>query len=197
MTPFDYSTPPPQSALNLIPAKTVALVRMTINAGGSGEGGMLTPSKDGACDLLRYSLIVLDGPHAKRKIFGQHIVEGPDEKYEEQKWRSVKLLRRVLEFAFNLSANDPSPEAKAKLNVEYSAFDGLVFYARLGIEPGNGDWPAKNVLAGTVTRNESDWPGPVEQAPRPSGSEAPGRPAPPVSNGSPVPIARPAWADEE
>jgi hypothetical protein len=78
--PFDYSTPPPQSALNLIPAKRIERVRMSVNAGGSGEGGMLTPSKDGACDLLRYSLVVLDGPNAKRKIFGQHIVEGPDEK---------------------------------------------------------------------------------------------------------------------
>ena len=33
MTPFDYSTPPPQSALNLIPGKTIARVRMSVNAG--------------------------------------------------------------------------------------------------------------------------------------------------------------------
>ena len=193
--PFDYSTPPPQSALNLIPAKTITLVRMSVNAGGAGEGGMLTPSKDGACELLRCSLVVLDGPHAKRKVFGQHIVEGPDEKYEEQKWRSVKLLRRVLKSAFNLSANDPSPEAKAKLNVDFSAFDGLVFYARIGIELGNGDWPAKNVLAGTVTRNESDWPGPIEQSLRDAHPPVPpSSPAPaPVS---PAAIARPAWAQE-
>jgi hypothetical protein len=105
------------------------------------------------------------------------------------------LLRRVLESAFNLSANDPSAEAKAKLNVEYSAFDGIVFYARIGIEPGNGDWPAKNVLAGTVTRNESDWPGPIEQPSRDSSSQPPVSPAsaPPVS---PAAIARPAWAEE-
>ena len=193
MTPFDYSTPPPQSALNLIPAKTIAPVRMSVNAGGSGEGGMLTPSKDGACELLRYSLVVLDGPHAKRKIFGQHIVEGPDDKYEEQKWRSVKLLRRVLESALNLSANDPSAEAKAKLNVDYAAFDGLTFYARLGIEPGNGDWPAKNVLSGAVTRNEGDWPGPIEQPPRDPPPVPPSSLSPPVA---PAPIPRPPWAQE-
>ena len=38
MTPFDYSTPPPQSALNLIPAKTIALVRMSVNAGMRRRG---------------------------------------------------------------------------------------------------------------------------------------------------------------
>jgi hypothetical protein len=192
MTPFDYSTPPPQTALNLIPAKTIARVRMNVTAGGSGEDFMLTPSKDGACELLRYSLVVLGGEYDKRRIFGQHIVEGPDDKYEDQKWRSRKMLRRVLESAFNLAGNDTSPEAKEKLNVGYAAFDGLVFYARIGIEPGNGDWPAKNVLAGAVTRNEGDWPGPIEQTSRANRSEASPSPSPPVS---PAAIARPSWAE--
>ena len=40
-----------------------------------------------------------------------------------------------------------SAEAKAKRTVGDAAFDGLVFYARIGIEPGDGDWPPKNVLS--------------------------------------------------
>ena len=39
MTPFDYSTPPPQTALNLIPAKAIMPVIMNIKPGGSGEDG--------------------------------------------------------------------------------------------------------------------------------------------------------------
>jgi len=196
MTAFDYSTPPPQSALNLIPGKTIALVRMTINAGGAGEDGMRTHSKNGACELLAYSLVVLAGAHAKRKILGQFIVDGALDKYEDQIWRSRKTLKRILDSAFNLAANDMSAEAKAKRTVGDAAFDGLVFYGRIGIEPGDGDWPPKNVLAGVVTRNETDWPGPVEQTARPNGDESPGSASPPVSPGSPAPIPRPKWAPE-
>jgi hypothetical protein len=196
MMPFDYSTPPPQSALNLIPGKTITLVRMTVNAGGVGDDGAWTHSKNGSCELLSYSLAVLDGAHAKRKILGQFIVDGPLDKYEEQIWRSRKTLKRILDSAFNLDPNDMGTEAKAKRTVGDAAFDGLVFYARSGIEPGSGDWPPKNILAGTVTRNEADWPGPIEQTPRANGSEAPARPSPPVSPAAPAPIARPNWVPE-
>jgi hypothetical protein len=198
MTPFDYSTPPPQTALNLIPAKTIVLACMTINPGGAGEDGMLTHSKTGTCELLSYSLTVRAGEYAKRKILGQFIVGGPPDKYEDQTWRSRRTLKRILDASFNLDPSAMSPEAKAKRNVDFVAFDGLVFHARIAIEPGNGDWPAKNILAGTVTRNEGDWPGPIEQTPRPNGSEAsstPGRPSPPDSPVSPAPIARPSWAE--
>ena len=116
MTPFDYSTPPPQRALNLIPEKTITRVRMTINAGGVGEDGMLTLSKKG-CEMLSYVLVVTAGEHAKRKILGQFIVDGPADKYEDQIWRSRKTLRRILNSAFNLDSNDMSAEAKAKRTV--------------------------------------------------------------------------------
>jgi hypothetical protein len=194
MTPFDYSAPPPQSALNLIPGKTIARARMTIKAGGVGEDGMLTVSQSGSgCEMLAYVLTVLDGPYAKRKVFGQFI-EGPLEKYEDQFWRSVRMRKRILESAYNLDPRDPTPETKAKLNVSYAGFDGLVFYARIGIEPGNGDWPAKNTLAGTVTKNESDWPGPIEQPARDPSSPPPVSPSSPAPV-SPAAIARPAWAE--
>jgi hypothetical protein len=195
MPPFDYSTPPPQSALNLIPEKTIELVRMIINAGGAGEDGVWTHSKNGACELLSYSLTVLAGAHAKRKIPGQFIVGGPPDKYEDKIWRSRKTLKRILDSAFNLDPSDMSAEAHAMRTVSDAAFDGLVFYARIGIEPGTGDWPPKNVLAGVVTRNENDWPGPVEQTPRPDGGGSPSA-SPSSQPVSPAPIARPSWAEE-
>jgi hypothetical protein len=195
MTPFDYSVPPPQAALNLIPAKTIARLRMDINAGGVGEDGMLTLSKSGSgCEMLSYTLTVLDGPHAKRKIFGQFI-EGPRDRYEDQFWRAVRMRKRILESAYNLDPRDTKPETKAKLNVSYAGFDGRVFYGRVGIEPGNGDWPAKNVLAGTVTRNEGDWPGPIEQPP-PDSSPPVSPSSPSQPSASPAAIERPAWARE-
>jgi hypothetical protein len=190
MMPFDYSTPPPATAMNLIPAKTIALVRMTVNAGNAGESGMLTHAKSGLCDMLAYSLVVIAGPHAKRKIHGQFIVESADSKYEDQIWRSRRVLKRILDSAFNLDPNDMSPEAKAKRTVGDEAFDGLMFYARIGIEAASVDWPAKNTLSGVVTLNESDWPGLVEQA----WSEAHSLVSSPVSS---TPTTRPRWADEE
>jgi hypothetical protein len=189
MTLFDYSTPPPTKALNLIPAKTVALVRMDIIAGGIGEEGMLTRSKSGACDLLSYSMTVLTGAYAKRKLFGQFIVESENDKYGDQIWRSRKMLRRILLSAFNLDPNDVSSEARAKLKVDYEAFNWLAFYARVGIEPERDTFPAKNILAGTVTRNEVDWPGPIKQDP--DEDESPASDLPPAA--SPAPIPPPPW----
>jgi hypothetical protein len=197
--PFDYSTPPPASALNLIPKDTVALVQLSINAGGVGEDGMLTSSRDGACSMLAYSAAVIDGPYAGRKIFGQWIVEGAPEKYEENVWRSRKVLKRILLSAFNFSSSDNSPEVKARLTVGYQAFHGLKFIARIGIEKGNDVWPDKNSVIGAVTRDQRDWPGPVPEAPPfNGGGPSPSPVASPAgaSPASPAPIARPPWAQE-
>ena len=139
--------------------------------------------------MLVFTLTGLSGEHAKRKIFGQLIVGGAPEKYDELIWRSRKLLKRILDSAFNLDPNDKSPEAKAKLNAGYDAFDGLKFYARIGVDMGNADWPAKNTITGTVTNNEPEWPGPIEQASRQDREPS----SPPVSS-TPA-IARPAWAE--
>jgi hypothetical protein len=117
MQPFDYSTPPPASALNLIPRKTVALVRMSVNAGGVGEDGMLSHSKSGTCDLLSYSLTILAGQYEKRKVCGQFIAEPEDDKYGDQVWRGRKMRKKILQSAFNLDSNDVSSEAKATLTI--------------------------------------------------------------------------------
>ena len=106
------------------PRKDNRRVRMTINAGGVGEDGMLTLVKKG-CEMLSYVLVVIAGPHAKRKIHGQFIVDSTADKYEDQIWRSRRTLRRILKSAFNLDPNDISAEAKAKRTVGDEAFDDL------------------------------------------------------------------------
>ena len=66
---FDYTDAPEQRGTELIPADTVATVQVTIRPGGAGEGGLLKRSKDGGCEMIDAEFVVVDGPHAKRKLW--------------------------------------------------------------------------------------------------------------------------------
>ena len=68
--------PPNSGVPNSIPDDTVATVQVTIRPGGAGEGGLLKRSKDGGCEMLDLEFVVVDGPHAKRKLWERMIVSG-------------------------------------------------------------------------------------------------------------------------
>jgi hypothetical protein len=180
--------------LHLIPDKTVVLVRMGIKPGGVGEDGALTVSRKGDSKLLYCSFTPVGAEYASHKIFDQWIVDGAPETVGTFIARSYRLLKSILNSAFTLDPNDSSAEAQAKRNVGYSAFDGLVFYARIGVRPEETLYEAKNIVTGAVVKGQPDWPGAIDPsmqsspnsggAPRNGGTEAQPR----------VPIGRPSWA---
>jgi len=96
-----------------------------------------------------------------------------------------------------LKPKDVSPEAHAARTVSLKWFDGKNFIAKIGIEKGgprkdgSGNYADKNVLAGVITPDKTDWH-PFEQPPPfdgggsdPTGS-TPSTPA--------APVERPDWA---
>jgi hypothetical protein len=193
--PYDYSdAPPPQP--DLIPHGTIATVVLHIRAGGIGEDGMLTRSKDGGCEMLNCELAVADTIHKGRKFWEYLILEGTTDGHAKSIGINRNTLKAILDSALGLQPDDVSPQARATRTVRLSRFEGMTFIAKIGIEQGKpkkdggGNWPDKNILAGVITPDRREWH-PIEQPQLPlnGGGGAASAAAAPAG-----PVARPGWA---
>src|SRR5262249_4357028 len=173
-TPYDYTDVPKSTAIPRDTIATIATIAMHINAGGVGEDGMLTRSKDGACEMLNATFTLLDGEHAKRKFFQNFVLAGTSDGHAQAAEISLRTLRAILESARGIMPDDASPEARALRTASLKDFDRLSFMAKLGVEKGDGNYPDKNFIASVITPDRKEWH-PVEQ-PRPlaggSGAES-------------------------
>ena len=133
---FDYSDAPEQRSDELIPAGAVATLQIKIRPGNVGEGGWLTRSRNGECEMLDLEFTVVDGPHIKRKVYERWVVVGTTSGQEQAAEISNGRLRAVLESARGVKPDDMSDEARKKRTAEYSDFDGMRFVAKIGIEKG-------------------------------------------------------------
>ena len=142
-------------SFDLIPADTVAHVRMTIRPGSVGDGGWLTQSQSSDAQYLNCEFIILEGPHAKRKFWGNLTVLGGkvNEKNESIAGNITRAtLRAILESARNVRPDDESDDAKRKRLVNgYGDFNGAEFWTRIGVEPARDQYAAKNKLGGVIT----------------------------------------------
>jgi hypothetical protein len=190
---FDYTDAPAQRGAELIPADTVATVQLTIQPDGAGEGGLLTRSKDGSCEMLDMVFVVVDGPHVNRKLWERAIINGTTDGHAKAVEIYRGKFRAILESARGIKPNDTSKEAREARTAELGDFDGLRFIAKIGIEKGRPkndgsgeNYPDRNTIAAVITPDRKDWHT-VEQVPRPTR---------PVAGDSAVvvPIAKPVWA---
>ena len=142
-------------SFDLIPADTVAHVRMTIRPGSVGDGGWLTQSQSSDAQYLNCEFIILEGPHAKRKFWGNLTVSGGkvNEKGESIAGNITRAtLRAILESARNVRPDDETDDAKRKRLVNgYGDFNQIEFWARTGVEPARDQYAAKNKLGGVIT----------------------------------------------
>lgn len=189
---FDYSDAPEQRGDELIPAGTVATLQMKIRSGNAGEGGLLTRSKNGECEMLDLEFTVVDGPHMKRKLWANWVLSGTTPGHKTAAEISHGRLRAILESARGVMPDDMSNEARKKRTAEYSDFDGMRFVARIGIEKGkakdNGtgeNYPDRNTIAMIITPDKKGWHT-VEQTPP--------EPKSPGPASAPAAISKPAWA---
>jgi hypothetical protein len=92
----------------------------------------------------------------------------------------------MLDSALFLDPADKSDETRKKRLVEYRAFDGLVFLAMIGIEPGKDGFADKNIIARVITKEMPQWGGrpPIGQL-DPYVSSA---------GAASAPIVKPSWA---
>jgi hypothetical protein len=185
---FDFNDATEQRNFDLIPADTVATLRMKIRPGQAGDGGWLRRAKDGKSEALDCEFTVVDGPHAKRKFWTLFTVAGTTDGHATAKEISFMRLRAILESARGIKPDDKSDAAKkARCINGYEDFSGIKFIGKVGIEPAQGQFRAKNTLLEIITPDRKEW---QQSNNVPAPETAPAAPQPAATTA----IARPAWA---
>jgi len=185
MASYDFNDAETQRNFDVIPDGTIAPVRMTVRPGGAGEGGWLRRSKDGGSEALDGEFVVLDGPFAKRKFWMLLTIAGTTAGHVEAGNISAGKLRAILESARGIKPDDTSDAAKQARRIEsYGDLNGISFLARIGVEPPQNGYKAKNRLDHVITPDEKAWQ-PVTQ-------ELAAAPA--KSASTPAKINRPNWS---
>jgi hypothetical protein len=196
---FDLNTANKQtSGDSIIPDGTAVPVHATLRPGGAGDGGWLKRNRDGTCLMLDFEFTVLDGDFARRKFWSMLVVEGETEGQQKAADISRSRLRAMLESARGINPADESEKAVAARRVaSLQDFDGLRFWAVVGVEKGKDGYKDRNVLKAVVTPDRKDWIQ-LEQVARqassrpvPSGTTAPASKPTAVKAGS---AGRPSWA---
>jgi hypothetical protein len=189
MFSYDFNDADTQRNFDVIPDGTIATLRMTVRPGSAGEGGWLRRSKDGNSEALDCEFVVRDGPLAKRKFWSLFTVAGSTPGHAEAAKISAGKLRAILESARGIKPDDKSDAAKeARCIKSYGDLNGLTFVARIGVEPPQNGYKAKNRLDHIVTPDAKAWH-PVAQDP------VAAQPAEPAKHAStPAKINRPDWA---
>jgi hypothetical protein len=179
----------PQRSFDVIPDGTIVPVELTVRPGNAGEGGWLRRAKDGRSAGLDCEFTVTDGEHFKRKFWVLFTLEGATVKHAEAGEISRSKLRAILESAHGIRRDDRSEAANKARDVGYDAFNGLRFLVRVGVEPAQNGYKAKNTLDKVVTPDEVAWRK-LEQTPKAATSTA----APSTETPAPAAIAKPEWA---
>ncbi len=190
---MDFNSAGEQRSGELIPDGVVATVHLTIKPGGAGEGGWLKRNKTGDASMLELEFTVVDGPHAKRKVWEHWMVEGSTEGQAKAAEISASRIRAVLESANGVRPDDESDNAKQRRRISsWGDLDGLRFPIKIGIEKGEGNYKDKNKIVEIVTPDRKAWIK-IEQLPRQASMAVqPSVAAQANANGQKA--ARPAWA---
>ena len=187
---MDFNDVGEQRNFEVIPDGAIATVRMGVRQRNAGKGGWLRRSNDLKSEALDCEFVVLDGPFAKRKFWTLFTVAGTTEGHKEAADISNRRLRAMLESARGIRPDDKSDAAKeARRTTSYGDFNGLSFIVRIGVEPPQNGYKAKNKLDSVITPNETGWHAVTQQSePAATPSTTVAKPA-----STPAPIARPQW----
>lgn len=138
-----------QSEYSLIPANTFAKARLVIKPGNHFSDPMLTASKNNDSSYLNVEFIILEGQHAKRKIFDKIGITGSDVWINMGKAR----IRAILESAKNINPKDISETAMnaRKIN-SFDELNNLDVVIKIGIgSDKSGAYQDKNRVVSIIT----------------------------------------------
>ncbi len=190
----DFNSADDQNSFDLIPKGTVVKVRMTIKPGGYDDpaqgwtGGYATQNQTTGSVYLNCEFVVLDGPHARRKMWsliGLHSNKGPE-------WANMgrAYIKGILNSARGLHPQDNSPQAQqARRITGFVDLDGIEFVGKVEMEKDQyGE--DKNVIKLAITPDRKDYAAVMGNvAPQPA-QQAPASQQQPTA----APTGRPSWA---
>lgn len=188
------------AAFDLIPANTLVKVTLTIRPGGAGPEGWLTQSRTSSALYLNTEAVVLEGPHARRRIYtrigfkGKSVNERGEDTYAN---RGRALIRGILESARGIKASDQSEAARAARMIRsLGDLNGLDFVAKVGVEKdrNNPDYAGRNVIKAAIGPEHAQYAAVMGAAP--SAGMAVTAQTPPAQSASPAPSSSgaPFWA---
>lgn len=201
----DFNSAEEQSSYDVIPKGTMVKVRMTIKPGGYDDesqgwtGGYATRNDTKGSVYLNCEFVVLEGKHAKRKIWtniGLFSPNGPE-------WADMgrSFIRGILNSARGISGKDNSPNAQTARRINGIAdLDGMEFVGKLAIgEDQNGD--PKNEIRTAITPDHKEYaalmgqitPPTTSNAPAPAGQPAQAAPQSETAQAAPD-NGKPSWA---
>ena len=192
----DFNDAEEQREFALIPPKTLAKVIMAIRPGGYDDqsqgwtGGYATRSDKTGAVYLNAKFTILEGPFAKRVVFGLiglYSPKGPD-------WTNMgrSFLRAILNSARGIHPADQTPQAQTARRIRgFADLDGVEFVVRIDVEKDqNGE--DKNVVKAAIQPDSKEYAalmGAVSRAPVPTGGFSSSAPA-----AAPAVSTRPTWA---
>jgi hypothetical protein len=155
---FDFNGPKPLAAgIELIPANTLAKVRLTVRPGAAGPDGWSTRSRSSDALYLNTEAVILEGPYAKRHVYARIGIKGKSvNEHREDIYanRGRSLIRGILESARGVHPNDGSDGARAARTIRsLGELNGLTFAARIGVYRDRRDLNAgpRNVIVAAIT----------------------------------------------
>lgn len=191
-----------QREFALIPPKTLAKVIMAIRPGGYDDanqgwtGGYATRSDKTGAVYLNAKFTILEGPFAKRVVFGLiglYSPKGPD-------WTNMgrSFLRAILNSARGIHPADQTPQAQTARRIRgFADLDGVEFVVRIDVEKDqNGE--DKNVVKAAIQPDSKEYAalmGAVSRAPVPTGGFSSSAPATHATPAAAAAVStRPTWA---
>lgn len=135
---------------------------------------------------------MVDGEYAKRKFWTLFTLGGADDGHAKAAEINRGKLRAILESANGIRPDDDSDAAQqARRTTSYGDFNNMHFVGRIGVEPPQNGYKAKNTLEKVITPDLVGWH-PVAQIDKPAPSAAPAAAATPAPTSSVAPRAAPA-----
>lgn len=196
----DFNDAEQQQSFDLIPKGTIVKVRMTIKPGGYDDpslgwiGGYATQSTTTGAVYLSTESVVLEGPHARRKMWGNiglYSSKGPT-------WGNMgrTFIRALLNSARNISPQDNSPQSTGARRIrDFSELDGIEFLAKVEIEK-DAKGEDRNVLGQVIEPDHKDYAAHMGSMTRSNAPATPAAYSPPAAATSARPpvAGKPAWA---
>lgn len=161
MSYFDFNSASEQTSFDPIPKGTIVPVRLMIRPGGYDDpqqgwtGGFATRNPNTGSVYLSCEFVVLEGPHARRKMWsliGLYSAKGPE-------WGQMgrTFIKAILNSARNLHPGDNSPQAQNARRIHgFADLDGIEFIGKVDWEKDlNG--ADKAVVKSAVTPEHRDY----------------------------------------
>lgn len=211
------NAPTDQAGLgDLIPDKTLAWAIVTVRPHNMDHGLVLVPSKSSDGKYVDVELTVLEGPHARRKVWDRIGLAGSSEKWVAQGFAAVRHILEVGREIVGFQPGDPKytlgQVSQTNGDMVLMELDGLRCAIQVGVEKGKDGYPDKNVVRAYLSPNPNSSthktfmklvagdtaPAVVASVAAPAASAAPSwaaprTAAPPPAQPAPTANARPAW----